>query len=142
MKTIDDVLMIRRRVFGAFEMAETATGQAERQRWLTFAVVGAGPTGVELGGQIRELATMTLHAEFRHIKPEDGRVLLFDGVGAPLAAFGPQGLGRGACSEGCGHGRNGPRARVCGLVGMGGVAGKLIHRQAGRTASGTRCWYP
>jgi len=90
MKTISDALTIRRRVLGAFEMAETAADQAERARWLTFALVGAGPTGVELAGQIRELATKTLHAEFRHVKPEDARVLLLDGGDAPLAAFGPQ----------------------------------------------------
>jgi NADH dehydrogenase len=59
------------------------------RRWLTFALVGAGPTGVELAGQIRELATRTLRAEFRHITPEDARVLLFDGGEAPLASFGP-----------------------------------------------------
>jgi NADH dehydrogenase len=89
MKTIADALAIRRRVFGAFELAETATDPDEQRRWLTFAVVGAGPTGVELAGQIRELATRTLHAEFRRIRPEDARVLLFDGGSAPLASFGP-----------------------------------------------------
>src|SRR5215468_9345930 len=57
MKSIEDALKIRRRVFGAFELAESATDPAERKRWLTFALVGAGPTGVELAGQIRELAT-------------------------------------------------------------------------------------
>ena len=82
MKTIADALLIRRRVFGAFEMAETATDPAERTRWLTFALVGAGPTGVELAGQIREVATKTLRREYRRIKPEDARVLLFDGGNA------------------------------------------------------------
>ena len=90
MKSIADALTIRRRLFGAFEMAETADDPAERRRWLTFALVGAGPTGVELAGQIRELATKTLHAEFRHIAAEDARVLLFDGGSAPLATFGPK----------------------------------------------------
>jgi NADH:ubiquinone reductase (H+-translocating) len=89
MKTIADAMVIRRRVFGAFEMAETATSPAERRRWLTFALVGAGPTGVELAGQLRELATKTLRGEYRHINPEDARVLLFDGGDAPLAPFGP-----------------------------------------------------
>jgi NADH dehydrogenase len=88
MKTIADALTIRRRVFGAFELAETATDPAERRRWLTFALVGAGPTGVELAGQLRELATKTLRAEFRKIQPEEARVLLFDGGSAPLAAVG------------------------------------------------------
>jgi NADH:ubiquinone reductase (H+-translocating) len=90
MKSIADALTIRRRVFGAFEMAETATDAAERARWLTFALVGAGPTGVELAGQIRELATKTLRDEFRHVRPQDARVLLFDGGTEPLASFGPR----------------------------------------------------
>ena len=95
MKTIEDALVIRRRVFGAFELADTATDPAERSRWLTFALVGAGPTGVELAGQIREVATKTLRDEYRHIKPEDARVLLFDGGDAPLATFGPKLSGQG-----------------------------------------------
>jgi NADH:ubiquinone reductase (H+-translocating) len=90
MKSIEDARRIRRRVFGAFEMAESASDPAERRRWLTFALVGAGPTGVELAGQIRELATKTLRREYRHIAPEEARVLLFDGGDAPLAAFGPK----------------------------------------------------
>jgi NADH dehydrogenase len=89
MKTIADALTIRQRVFGAFELAETASDPEERRRRLTFAVVGAGPTGVELAGQIREVATHTLRREFRNIRPEDARVLLFDGGDAPLASFGP-----------------------------------------------------
>src|SRR5215472_12500353 len=78
MKSIEDALKIRRRVFGAFELAESATDPDERKRWLTFALVGAGPTGVELAGQIRELATKTLAKEYRHIQPRDARVMLFD----------------------------------------------------------------
>ena len=90
MKTLSDALAIRRRMYGAFEMADTASDPAERRTWLTFALVGAGPTGVELAGQIRELATKTLRAEFRNIEPGDARVLLFDGGSAPLASFGPK----------------------------------------------------
>jgi NADH dehydrogenase len=90
MKTIEDAMRIRRRVFGAFEMAESAADPAERRRWLTFALVGAGPTGVELAGQIREVATKTLRREYRHIDPEEARVMLFDGGTAPLAMFGPK----------------------------------------------------
>ncbi|HLK72110.1 MAG TPA: NAD(P)/FAD-dependent oxidoreductase [Streptosporangiaceae bacterium] len=90
MKTIEDAMKIRRRVFGAFEMAESEDDPATRARWLTFALVGAGPTGVELAGQIREVATKTLRREYRRIRPEDARVLLFDGGSAPLAAFGPR----------------------------------------------------
>jgi NADH:quinone reductase (non-electrogenic) len=90
MKTVEDALKIRRRVFGAFEMAESAKDPAERRRWLTFALVGAGPTGVELAGQVREVATKTLRKEYRHIKPEEARVMLFDGGSIPLAMFGPK----------------------------------------------------
>src|SRR6516165_848626 len=96
MKTIGDALNIRRRVFGAFEMAETASSPEERRRWLTFALVGGGPTGVELAGQIRELATKTLRAEYRNIQPEEARVLLFDGGSDPLAMFGDALSGKAA----------------------------------------------
>ena len=90
MKSLGDALSIRRKVFGAFELAESATDPEERRRWLTFALVGAGPTGVELAGQLRELASHTLREEYRSIDPEDARVLLFDGGDAPLASFGPK----------------------------------------------------
>ncbi len=90
MKSIEDAMKIRRRVYGAFELAESATDPAERKRWLTFALVGAGPTGVELAGQIREVATKTLAKEYRHIQPADAKVMLFDGGPAPLATFGPK----------------------------------------------------
>ncbi len=98
MKTIADALLIRRRVYGAFEMAETAATPEEQRHWLTFALVGAGPTGVELAGQIRELATKTLRNEFRSFSPKDARVLLFDGGDAPLASFGPKLSARAAQS--------------------------------------------
>jgi NADH:quinone reductase (non-electrogenic) len=98
MKTLADALVIRRRIFGAFEMAQTATDPAERRRWLTFALVGAGPTGVELAGQIRELATLTLRNEFRRIDPEEARVLLFDAGSQPLAPFGPKLSAKAAAS--------------------------------------------
>jgi NADH dehydrogenase len=96
MKSISDALTIRRRVYGAFELAESAADPVERRRLLTFALIGAGPTGVELAGQIRELATKTLRDEFRHIQPQDARVLLFDGGNAPLASFGPKLSGQAA----------------------------------------------
>jgi NADH dehydrogenase len=94
MKTLSDALNIRRRVFSAFEMASSATDPVEQQRWLTFALVGAGPTGVELAGQIRELASLTLRREFKAIDPNAARVLLFDGGDEPLAAFGPKLAGK------------------------------------------------
>jgi NADH dehydrogenase len=89
MKTLDDALAIRRRLFGAFEMAETLPPGPERDGWLTFAIAGGGPTGVELAGQIREMATRALAHEFHSIEPEDARVLLFDGGSCVLSSFAP-----------------------------------------------------
>ncbi len=94
MKTIDDALELRRRIFGAFEIAEMTHDPAERERWLTVAIVGAGPTGVELAGQVRELATRSLRGEFRSFDPSSVRVILLDGGKEPLANFGDQLAGR------------------------------------------------
>ena len=88
MKTIDDALELRRRIFGAFEMAEVATDPVEQEQWLTVVIVGAGPTGVELAGQVRELAVRCLNGEFRTFEPSAVRVLLLDGGKQPLATFG------------------------------------------------------
>jgi NADH dehydrogenase len=88
MKTIEDALTIRRRLLGAFEMAEIASDPTEKRQWLTIAVVGAGPTGVELAGQIRELATRSLQGEFRTFSPASVRVVLVDGGEEPLSSFG------------------------------------------------------
>lgn len=89
MKTLDDALCIRQRLFTAFEIAETLPPGPERDGWLTFAVAGGGPTGVEIAGQIREVATRTLANEFHSIDPEDARVLLFDGGDRVLKSFAP-----------------------------------------------------
>jgi NADH dehydrogenase len=88
MKTIDDALELKRRIFGAFEMAEIAIDDAEQRDWLTVAVVGAGPTGVEIAGQIRELAVRSLRGNFRTFDPADVRVVILDGGAEPLATFG------------------------------------------------------
>jgi NADH:ubiquinone reductase (H+-translocating) len=88
MKTIDDALNLRRRILAAFELAESAPSEAERRRWLTFAVVGGGPTGCEVAGQIAELARRTLHEDFRAIDATSAVVLLFDADKEILAAFG------------------------------------------------------
>jgi NADH:ubiquinone reductase (H+-translocating) len=88
MKTIDDALELRARIFGAFEMAELEQDPEARRRWLTFAVIGAGPTGVEMAGQIAELSKRSLKRNFRNIDPASARVLLFDGGSEPLATFG------------------------------------------------------
>ncbi|MCF6389194.1 NAD(P)/FAD-dependent oxidoreductase [Mycobacterium sp. MBM] len=89
MKTLDDALSIRQRLFTAFEIAETLPPGPERDSWLTFAVTGGGPTGVEIAGQIREVASRTLANEFHSIAPEDARVLLFDGGDRVLKSFAP-----------------------------------------------------
>jgi NADH:ubiquinone reductase (H+-translocating) len=90
MKTIDDALELRGRILGAFEAAEVCTDPAERKRRLTFVVVGAGPTGVEVAGQIVELAARTLAGAFRTIKPSDCRVILLDAGPAVLTPMGPK----------------------------------------------------
>ena len=88
MKSIDDALELRGRIFGAFELAELSTDQAEIDRLLTFVVVGAGPTGVEMAGQIAELAHRTLRRDFRNIDPTQARIVLLDAAPAVLPAFG------------------------------------------------------
>src|SRR5215218_5782741 len=88
MKSIDDALELRGRIFGAFELAELAETQEEVDRLLTFVVVGAGPTGVEMAGQIAELAHRTLRHDFRHIDPTTARVVLLDAAPAILPSFG------------------------------------------------------
>ncbi|MCU1643206.1 MAG: dehydrogenase [Nocardia sp.] len=90
MKTIDDALELRARILGSFEEAELATDQETRDRFMTFVVVGAGPTGVELAGQIAELADRTLDGTFRNIDTRDARVILVEGAGAVLAPMGPK----------------------------------------------------
>src|SRR5919205_703493 len=94
MKSIDDALELRGRIFGAFELAELATDQAEIDRLMTFVVVGAGPTGVEMAGQIAELAHRTLRRDFRRIDPTTARIVLLDGAPAILPMFGEKLGGR------------------------------------------------
>jgi NADH dehydrogenase len=88
MKTIDDALELRGRIFGAYEMAELEGDPLELDAWLTFVVVGAGPTGVEMAGQIAELSRRTLKSNFRAIDPATTRVVLLDAAGAVLGSFG------------------------------------------------------
>ncbi|MGY1784611.1 NAD(P)/FAD-dependent oxidoreductase [Geodermatophilus sp. SYSU D00698] len=90
MKSIDDALELRGRIFGAFELAELATDPAEVDRLMTFVVVGAGPTGVEMAGQIAELAHRTLRRDFRNIDPQRARIILLDGAPQVLPPFGPK----------------------------------------------------
>ncbi len=94
MKTIDDAMELRRRVYGALEIAETLSDPRLQRFWMTYVIVGAGPTGVELAGQFRELACRSLKGEFRSIDPSSVRVVLIDGGKEPLANFGGQLSGR------------------------------------------------
>jgi len=89
MKTIDDALELRGRILGAFEQAELTSDPALRQKLLTFTVVGAGPTGVEMAGQIAELAHDTLKGSFRNIDSAESRVILLDASPAVLSPMGP-----------------------------------------------------
>jgi NADH dehydrogenase len=88
LKSIDDALDLRGRIFGAFELAELEDDPAARARRLTFTVVGAGATGVEMAGQIAELAHRALRHEFRRIDPRSARIVLVDGGDVVLPAFG------------------------------------------------------
>jgi NADH:ubiquinone reductase (H+-translocating) len=90
MKNIDDALELRARIFGAFEIADLHTDPAEIERWLTFVVVGAGPTGTEMAGQIAELAHRTLPGQYQHIDPSRARIILVDALPAVLNTFGDQ----------------------------------------------------
>ncbi|RPH67144.1 MAG: NAD(P)/FAD-dependent oxidoreductase, partial [Burkholderiales bacterium] len=89
LKTLDDALSIRRRLLVAFEQAEAATSEEERRAWLHFAIVGGGPTGVELAGTLAELARHTLRQEFRRFDPRLASVRLIEAGAAPLASFPP-----------------------------------------------------
>ncbi len=89
MKSIDDALELRGRIFGAFEMAEIGAKRGDNvDHLLTFVVVGAGPTGVEMAGQIAELAHRTLTRDFRAIKTRHARVILLDAAPQVLPPFG------------------------------------------------------
>jgi NADH dehydrogenase len=88
MKTIDDALELRGRILGAFEQAERSSDPDRREKLLTFVVVGAGPTGVEMAGQIAELADHTLKGAFRHIDSTKARVILLDAAPAVLPPMG------------------------------------------------------
>jgi NADH dehydrogenase len=89
LKTIEDATAIRRRVLLAFEAAERETDPDRVREWLTFVVVGGGPTGVELAGAIGEIAHHTLRHDFRHIDPAQACVLLVEGTDRVLPAYPP-----------------------------------------------------
>jgi NADH dehydrogenase len=95
LKTLDDALEIRRQVLLAFEAAERETDPGAQRRLLTFVIVGAGPTGVELAGALAEIARQSLRQDFRNIKPESARIVLVEGAPHVLGTF-PERLRRAA----------------------------------------------
>ena len=97
-KSLESALTVRGRILGAFEAAEMERDPARRAPWLTFVVVGAGPTGVEMAGQIAELARHTLRGEFRSIDPRNGRILLVEAADRVLTSF-PDSLSRRAATS-------------------------------------------
>jgi len=90
LKSIEDALAIRRRMLLAFEAAEREPDEELRREWLTFVIVGAGPTGVELAGALRDVAKMTLARDFTHIDPASARVVLLEGSPRVLPPYVPE----------------------------------------------------
>ena len=139
MKTIDDALELRARIFGSLEMAELSEDADERRRLLTYVVVGAGPTGVEMAGQIAELTHHTLRRSFRRIDTTTARVLLLDGADAVLPPFGPE-LSAAARAE---LERNGVEVLLGALVTNVDATGLDVKFSDGRTeriSAGCKVW--
>jgi NADH dehydrogenase len=90
LKTIEDATEIRRRILSAFEAAELEPDPDKRRAWLTFVLIGGGPTGVELAGALGEIANDTLRNDFRSINPAEARILLIEGGERILSAFPPE----------------------------------------------------
>lgn len=88
MKSLDDALALRQRIYGAFELAEAEQDEELRKAQMTFVVVGGGPTGVEMAGQLRELSRRALRKNYRSIDPSKTRVLLVEGTDRLLASMG------------------------------------------------------
>jgi NADH:quinone reductase (non-electrogenic) len=95
LKSIEEATTIRHKILYAFEVAERISDPAQRRAWLTFVIVGAGPTGVELAGAIGEIARQTLRNDFRSIHPEEAQIILLDGATRVLMAF-PENLAKKA----------------------------------------------
>ncbi len=98
LKSIDDALELRGRIFGAFELAELETDPEVRTEYMTFVIVGAGATGVEMAGQISELAHRTLPQDFRNIDTRQTRIILVDAMDSVLTSFGTK-LSAGAAKQ-------------------------------------------
>ena len=87
LKSIEEATTVRHKILYTFEVAERLSDAEQRRAWLTFVIVGAGPTGVELSGAIAEIARQTLKNDFRSIKPEEAQVILLDGAPRVLTSF-------------------------------------------------------
>ena len=98
LKSLEDAVEIRRRLLLAFEFADRIQDEAARRAAMTFVIIGAGPTGVELAGAIAEIARFTLAADFRHINPSDARVILVEGGDRVLGGF-PEDLSASALRQ-------------------------------------------
>jgi NADH dehydrogenase len=89
LKTVEEATAIRHKILYAFEWAERATAEAEAREWLTFVIVGAGATGLELAGALAEIANETLKHDFRRINPTEARIILVEGGDRLLASYPP-----------------------------------------------------
>jgi NADH dehydrogenase len=98
LKSVEEALSVRHKIYYAFEVAERKADPAERRGWLTFVVVGAGPTGVEMAGAIAEIAHHTLKRDFRSIDPAEAQIILMDGAPRVLPPF-PEKLSRKAAQS-------------------------------------------
>ncbi len=98
LKTVEDATAMRRRILVAFEAAEREADAARRRAWMTFVVVGGGPTGAELAGALGEIANDSLRQDFRRIRPPDARIILVEALDRILTAY-PPGLSRTAARQ-------------------------------------------
>src|SRR5690606_21374507 len=98
LKDLDDALEIRRRILLAYEAAEREPNEAERRRLLSFIIIGAGPTGIELAGALSELARFVLARDYQRARPEDSRILVLEAADRCLLGF-DEGLSGMACRQ-------------------------------------------
>jgi NADH dehydrogenase len=139
MKTIDDALELRGRIFGALELAEETDDPAVRTRLMTFVVVGAGPTGVELAGQLAELTRNALRGNFRRIDPATARVILVDASPTILSSF-PASLQQRAVRDLAGMGVEIHVGTIVTGVDADGVETNAEEPQLRRVEAATKIW--